>query len=315
MIAAERVFRSYQSEAEWLAMRRRVITSTDIAGLFQFSDGSSMSPYTTALRLYHEKRGTLESTFKENERTRAGRAMEDAIAALAAQERGWQTQPAKLFGEIPDLRIGSSFDHAVIGLAARRVLECKNVDTAVFYENWIERDADIGIEAPWHIELQVQHQLLVADAQHATIAALVGGNRLILIDREAHPDVQAAIVARCADFWRRVEANEPPEPSAISDVETLRAIYNYAQPGKILDATLRADVIDLVSRYHEAMKAEKNAQEEKRAIGSMLLAAIADAERVIVPGFTVSAGTVHREAHTVNASNYRALRITRSKTK
>ena len=49
------------------------------------------------------------------------------------------------------------------------------------------------IEAPLHIEFQVQHQLLVSGYQTAYIAVLVGGNTLKLIKRERNEKVITSI--------------------------------------------------------------------------------------------------------------------------
>lgn len=282
------VVHAYTSESEWLAMRAQDITSTESAALF------AASPYLTAFELYHRKLGNLESTFSVNDRMRWGSRLESAIAYGIAEDNGWTIEPLKSYWRIPSEGIGASFDFVITSLGEPVHLEIKNVDSLAYRDGWIIGDEDEDPQAPLGIEFQVQHQMLVSGFRRSFIGALVGGNRVVLIERERDEEAIKAIRARCAEFWGRVNRRDEPPPVMPDDASTLRRIHTHAEPGKILDATGEdfADLRNLVRDYDEASKREKQAKEDKDVAAAEILQAIGDHEKVLLPFGSVSAGVV-----------------------
>jgi len=201
------------SEDQWLALRAHDITSTEISVLF------GLSPYLGKLELWHRKKNNEVVKLPPNERMKWGSRLESAIALGAAEENGWKAEPRKSYTRIPSLRIGSSFDFQVqcpnrgVGL-----LEVKNVDGGTFAKHWVEH-ATGDIEAPEHIELQLQHQLEVADLNWGAIVALVGGNTLKTLIRKREPDVAQRIRSEVAAFWSSIDADQPPKADFAKDAE------------------------------------------------------------------------------------------------
>lgn len=293
------------SDEHWHALRHGVITSTEVSALF------GLSPYLTAFELWHRKRAAEPEVFETNERMEYGKLFEPAIAEMAARKRGWTIVPLKDFAIVPEHRIGASFDFCTHDpeIAFTRIVECKNVDGLVFKRGWEE--TDYGMEAPAHIEMQVQHQMLVSGTLQATIAAVVGGNRLFLLDRTADPGVHAAIIERVAEFWTSVESGVPPTPDYAKDAEFIASLYQYAEPGKVIQGT--DEIAEACSAYVKAAAWAKNAEEIKAAERARILTLIGDAERVMLPGYNLSAGVVSRGEYVVKATSYRNLRITAKK--
>jgi putative phage-type endonuclease len=273
-----------KDQADWLAMRKADVTSTESAALF------GMSPYTTHFELWHAKKTGVGREFQVNERMRWGNRLEAAIAHGIAEEQGWEIKPLKEYMRIPEARMGSSFDFVITNLPDGPVhLEIKNVDYLAFRDGWIEHD-DGSIEAPEHIEMQVQHQMAVSGFKRAFIGAFIAGNRGVVIERERDEDVIAAIKAKVAEFWRTVDAGEEPLPVMPGDAEAVIRLNQYAKPGKILDASGDANIAALVLEYKEAANAEANAKEDKEVAKAKLFEAIGDAEKVLLEGWTISAG-------------------------
>jgi putative phage-type endonuclease len=272
-----------KNEADWLAMRKQDITSTESAALF------GMSPYMTHFDLWHRKHSGAVPEFKSNERMKWGNRLEAAIANGIAEEQGWEIQPLKDYMRLADLRIGSSFDFVITNLGEPVHLEIKNVDYLAFRDGWIEHD-DGTIEAPEHIEMQVQHQMLVSGYKRAYIGAFIAGNRGVVIERERDEAVIAAIRAKIAEFWRTVDAGQEPAPVMPGDAETVIRLNQYAEPGKILDANGDATIASLVENYKRAAKQAKDWEEDKEVCKAKLLEAIGDAEKVLLDGWTISAG-------------------------
>lgn len=273
-----------ENETHWLAMRKQDVTSTESAALF------GMSPYTTHFELWHAKRSGLAREFKANERMKWGNRLEAAIAHGIAEELGWEIKPLKEYMRDPDARIGSSFDFVITNLEGGPVhLEIKNVDYLAFRDGWIEHE-DGGIEAPEHIEMQVQHQMAVSGFKRAFIGAFIAGNRGVVIERERDEPVIAAIKAKVAEFWRTVDAGEEPAAVMPGDADAVIRLNQYAQPGKLVDASGDVEIAAMVLEYKRLSADEAKAKEDKEVVKADLLKAIGDAEKVLLEGWTISAG-------------------------
>ncbi len=275
-------------EAHWHAMRAQDLTSTDVAALF------GLSPYKTAFELWHEKRSGEVARVKDNDRMRWGRRLESVVAEGIAEERGWQARPFKEYGRLPELRLGASFDYRVrpnhtgTDSPDDSILEIKTVDALAFRNGWtIEDDY---VEAPAHIELQVQHQMLVSGLRRAYIGVLIGGNRIEILEREADDQVHAGIIAAARKFWDSIEAGTPPAPVMPDDAQAVIRLNQHAEPGKLIDARDNALIAELVQQYDYLGRQAKAISDERDVVKAELLKAIGDAEKVLLDGFSVSAG-------------------------
>ncbi len=279
-----------KDRAAWLEARTPDITSTEVACLF------GLSPYETLFGLWHRKRGRIVQEFEPDARMRWGTRLQDSIAIGVCEDNGWQMRAKSEYVRIPSLRLGASFDYEVRihvggGCVEVAILEVKNVDALRFRDAWLV-DEDGEVEAPEHIELQVQHQMLVDGADVAYIAALIGGNDVKLIRRQANPSIQARIVDAAAAFWRSIEANQPPPPDYARDLDILRRLNGYADPGKFADLTKDAKLAGLCRQYQSASRAAKDAEEDRKVLGVRILEHIGDRETVLADGFKISAGMV-----------------------
>lgn len=309
----ERITLDCRDKAHWLAERTQDLTSTDIAALF------GCSPYKTHFELWHEKAAGTRNEIATNERMIWGTRLEATIAEGVAEDHGWTVRPMKQYMRLPVLRIGSSFDFSidsgsgpVAAMTGPGILEVKNVDSRVFRDGWIVEDD--YIEAPPHIEMQVQHQLLVTGRAWAAIAALVGGNDLRMVYRLADPEIHQAILAKAAAFWASIDAGAEPAPDFTRDLETIARLYAHAEPGKVVQ-TDDARLVDLAAAYTEAAAAEKAATERQEAAKAEMLTLIGDAEKIVMPGFSISAGVVGPTHVEYDRKGYRNFRVYQKKGK
>lgn len=289
-----------ESESHWLALRTQDITSTDVPSLFD------CSPYCTYFEMFHRKRDRTLVDFESNERMKWGLRLQDAIAYGIAEDEGWE-KPRRIrrYMRIEDLRVGSSFDFS---LGREGLLEIKNIDSWAFKEGWVETEN--GLEAPPHIELQAQHQLAVTGKKFIIIGALVGGNKRVLIKREPDSKIQDAIFSQIADFWKKVDANQPPEPDFIKDAEFIAKLHGLADPGKLLDAKNDPEILQLAIQYKEASERIKEFESQKKAAKAQLLTKIGEAEKVLGEGFSISAGmTEPKIIESYERAGFRNFRI------
>jgi predicted phage-related endonuclease len=319
---------SFSSEAEWLEMRKKDVTSTECSALF------GCSPYSTTYQLYHEKIGQLAIAFEVNERMVWGNRLESAIAHGIAEDFGLLIEPMKVYARIPDLRMGSSFDFKIIGLddnytgtdetyrdAFREngpgIMEVKNVDGLQFKRAWIADDHIM--EAPPHIELQVQHQQETADMEWTLIAPLVGGNAPMPFMRQRDRAIGRAIIDKVGEFWHMVDTGKAPAPDFTQDGDTISRLL-YQDNGEVVDMADNARLKELIALHEAAGKEYKAADDKKSALKAEILTVIGHAAKVLVPGFSISAGTTKDSAGTLitpahigqrigGRSGYRMMRI------
>ena len=295
-----------RDERHWLGLRVPVVTSTEMPALFD------CSPYMTRFELHYRKRDKTLVELEATEPMKWGLRVQGAIAEGVAEEDNVACRRMHEFMFHEELRIGASFDytHGTDG-----ILEVKNVDFFGFKNGWTPDD-DGNIEAPPHIEFQVQQQLYLSKKKYAIIAALVGGNKLIKLRREPDPKVFKALEAAALEFWLGVDNNIDPKPDFILDAELIARMYGLSEPGKLLMATEDMALKDLASQYAFAASQKAAFDREQKGLKAQILMKIDKAEKVILDGFTISAGTVAPqliEAH--ERAGYRNFRITEKKAK
>ena len=313
-------------EQAWLALRCRDLTSTDIPALF------GMSPYKTLFELWHEKRSGERPAFVVSDRMRWGSRLESVIAHGIADDQGWTIRPMKEYSRIPLERLGSSFDFRVLSAPITfsevapnvasngfcmpdwpedSILEIKTVDARAFASGWIV-EPDF-IEAPAHIELQVQHQLLVSGLPRAVIGVLVGGNDVRLLHRVADIPTHDAIRAAAADFWESIAENDPPDPTMPRDAAAVIRMNAYAEPGKFLDARDNAALAGMAAEYNRLGKEARDLENLREVLKADMLRAIGDHEKAALAGWKISAGIVGPCDVSYTRKPYRDFRITQVK--
>jgi putative phage-type endonuclease len=301
-----------RDEKHWLELRRQDVTSTETAALF------GLSPYITQFELWHRKHDNLEVAFEPSERMRWGTRLQDSIAAGIADDNTWQIVRMTEYIHDTDLRMGASFDFKICDGALSHnpredmILEVKNVDSLAFKDGWIV-DGD-NVEAPPHIEIQVQQQLMLSRFKTAWIGALIGGNRVVLIKREPDQKVIDAIRQRVKEFWDSVAAGREPRPDFQRDADFIGTLFSYAEPGRVLTADDK--ISKLAEAYRVSAGEAKAADEKKEALKAELLTLIGDAERVIGDNFSISAGLIGPKIiESYERKGFRSFRISWKKEK
>lgn len=320
----ETLTHAFTDREAWLQLRRKNINSTDCAALF------GLSPYQTALELALIKGAKIEESDVASERTKWGQRLQDAIALGVADEYDVRVQQVTDYMEVPELRIGSSFDCEIIGAGLTRadefptlrryfdrlgpgVLEVKNLDPRMFANDWQIIDGEL--EAAPHIEIQLQHQLLVRGHKWGAIAALVGGNKLKLILREYDPAIGAAIAHRAQQFWMDLALEKYPPANMPADAAILAKLYNFSEPGTFLDGTDNEVLATACALYNQASLRAKMADEEKDVAKAEVLAIIQDNEKAVTAGYKISTWMVEPTEFVMKRPGYRSMRITKIKVK
>jgi len=283
-----------ENKQKWLELRTQDITSTEVSALF------GLNPYMTKFELWHRKKRGDVVELAENKRMFWGTKLQDVIAEAIAEKNGWEIRRMDEYIRDPDLRAGSSFDFSI---GDDGILEIKNVDGLVYRDKWEENSA------PLHIEMQVQHQMMVSGREYAYIGMLVGGNDEVLIKRKRDEVVISEIRKAIKEFWKSINENKPPDPDFKADAKFIAELYGYAEPKKLFDARGDEKITGMAERYKELGDSIKELQTERDAIKSELLTIIEDAEKVTGDRFTISAGIVEETPVSYVRSAFRNFRI------
>jgi len=178
-----------------------------------------LSPYRTPLEEYERFVRALDGQPREAnidpEKAFFGHAMEPVIARAFERETGLKVRRnTRTFRSKQHPHLIATPDAFIIGHGA--VLEFKTAGLRTI-RMWGEEGTD---EVPMHYLVQVAHQLAVLDYDRAQLAVLLGANdlRIYRIDRD--PELERMMLARLAEFWRRVQERDPPPPTTLVDAQT-----------------------------------------------------------------------------------------------
>ena len=265
-------FVAIRDEATWLEKRGGYVTSTESASLF----GLQMPSLPTAYELWHIKRGLIDRVTEVNSRMIWGRRLEASIAAGIAEDNQLKLMPMRSFAFDDEDKIGSSFDNIIEHPErGHGLLEIKTVSYKNYKEKFVE-DSETGfIEAPAYYEVQVQHELEVADKYNFALLAvfIMDTREVALLYRDRDRDFGAAIRKKVKEFWA---STQPPPPDLQKDADLLARMHRANSKDKSYDAT-RDDMFELSAMsYIQESEKEKAAKAAKDVAKSRMILAMTD---------------------------------------
>jgi len=263
------------SEDHWLALRDGVITSTGISALF------GLSPYVTRFELYHQHASGIRVPFVSNDRVEAGSRMEAYAAEEVGRKEGWQVKPFKDFAVDRELRIGSSFDYMADTPDGEAILEIKAVDFFRYRDLWVDG------QAPDHIELQLQWQMLLSGTHVGYIAAWTSVYEYHLIRREYDHNMCMAMLSAVRKFWTDVDAKNEPAPDFARDEAVIAAMFRSLRPEPVsLDAAINAKI----AAFELAKMQAKEFDDKSKALKAELHYILGDVSDGYTDQYRIKAG-------------------------
>ncbi|MDX9690518.1 MAG: YqaJ viral recombinase family protein [Alphaproteobacteria bacterium] len=300
----------FATESEWLEGRKNDVTSTDMAALL------GLSKWKSRFALWHEKKSGIAPEFIENERIVWGRRLQNVIAHGICEDEGWKGEDLGLF-YIRDesLRMGCSLDVKVeCPVRGTGLFEVKNIGLDAFAAGWTED------EAPAYYETQLQLELHMANKAGLNISwgclgALVGGNQPKLYFRDYDPEIGAMFDAEVARFWQSIEDGEEPKPDYSVDGAALARIRGAIVEKNTVDISESNRVPELIASYEQGAALEKEGKALKDAAKAEILDIIGNADKAVLPGYSITAGMVDGKEITYFREPYRNFRINKLKEK
>ena len=254
MLAVRETYRP-KNPTEWLELRLQSINSTEAPVLFD------ESPYQTLYSLWHEKKACQALSHAGNFRTTVGQMLELPIAQMAHRQLKMENKhlsPTELKQQKDYMRwgqLGASFDFWLYELGTpMAILEAKNVDFKEAKQKFLWRGGEI-IELTGYMEIQIQHQMLVANIPLAYVGLLLGGNSLHIVKRTPSKTIQDAIMEKVEAFWKSIKENRPPAIDFRRDATHIAKKQFETQGEDIFDESEEFD--QLLAGHLEIDKARK----------------------------------------------------------
>lgn len=242
----------------------------------------NVSPYGTRWMLWHHFVNGLNIEGLVNERMDIGKRLQPAILDMVEDALRLEVRANREDTYVwhPDLPLGCTVDADTVdqerGLG---VVEAKNVDWQVWRDTWTPK------AAPQHIELQMQTQMMVRACRWGIIAALVGGNDLVLYERVPMVAVQQMIAAEVRAFWHSVAAREEPDAlGAPMELSCLAALYPTVDPTVVLDCSTDTELGEVCAQYDHAKKHASFWDRASEGLKAKILARSGLASGLRVPG-------------------------------
>lgn len=199
------------SRDEWVALRRRGIGGSDVAKV------AGISKWGTPLTVFLEKTGAITPE-EPGEAAYWGEVLEDVVAAEFSKRTGIKVRRKNAIcfhKEYPWML--ANIDREVVG--TNKGLECKTT-SAYLHEEWKDD------EVPDQYYLQVQHYIEVMGWDSCYIACLVGGQRFLWKEIPRDDETIKGLIEIEREFWRRVEANDPPPLGLNDDPEIIYPVQS-----------------------------------------------------------------------------------------
>jgi YqaJ-like recombinase protein len=298
--------------ASWLKWREQDVTASVAAALF----GPDICPHLTPYKLWALKSGLLPDD-AETPAMRRGRLLESVALQLLAEERpDWKITHEPFYYRDEARRIGATPD----ALATRPdiegpgVVQLKTVGHFAFKKGW--RDADGEVEVPLWIAVQASVEAALTSATWASIGAMAlgdGGLDMHVVDVPLRPALMIKLRELVDEFWRRVRDKDPYPPDYGRDAAALARVYADDDGGEI-DLAGNERAVDLI-KAREALKAReadgKAAEKERKPLDAELIHLLGNAARgTLGGGRAITAKTVKRAGYVVEATSYRAVKVT-----
>jgi putative phage-type endonuclease len=288
---------SSADERAWLEARKGGLGATDMAVVL------GENPWRSQLELFAEKTGAVEAAdLSDVEAVEWGKRLEPVIVDAFGARTKRKVRPAG------HLLRSVAYPWALATLDAWNLPTNDGAEIPLEIKTTGAHKAEEWSEGPpEHYRIQIHHQMLVTNAERATIACLLGGQRLVWCDVDRDEVLIRKIIFQGAIFWERVLQRQAPEPDGS---DSARRVIHRLFPHDT-GATLELPMVlaETVDEW-QALKAEKSALEKRiAACENAIKATLGDATTGVLPtGDAVSWKEQHRAEHVVPAGSHRVLR-------
>lgn len=277
----------HATRREWLEDRLRGIGGSDAPAVLRIPDAYG-SPYSVwASRVFPTP---IDDKSTPGTPMDWGLRFERAIAECACDAMGWDLVDLRAPGafcasvvmdDAPYMRSTPDFFVRRRSDAAIGALQVKNVDVSKG-KQWSDG------RGPLPYEVQLQHEMFTSLATETpptfgALAACVGGNQLVVLERELDTPLIEDWIDEAARFWKRVETRTPPPVDGKYDtLQAAKRIWKIRDNGQV--KTFGPEWQEIYRERERMDAAKRAAQERLNEIDAAALEELGGAERAIIPG-------------------------------
>lgn len=268
--------------AEKREERRQSIGASDAAALL------GIDPFKSARDVWASKVYPTDDV--SSEAMALGTAMESVVLDWAEQQFGKLTRGGRI-----------TLGHLAVNLDAETAdgipVEAKTSGlTGPVYGEWGEAGTD---QVPQWVTVQVHAQMLVTQADHAYVAALLGGRGFVLYRVPRSQSLVELILKSTNRFWMDYVVTETPPPDTeTTSLEVLERIRREPKSTVAIESVPRAewqtaDIVELANRicergdivehYQSAAAIEGFVKKLRKAVRANVLTLMGDAEQLLLP--------------------------------
>lgn len=295
-----------ENREAWLAERRNGLGASNAAAAI------GADPFCSAFKLWATLCGLLppEDLAAENESVEWGLRHEANVLQAFSEKTGREVFPNPgyemvVHPDLPWLRTTLDATQLSTHRPDKGDLQAKTADARMMHE-WKD-----GI-SPLQYQVQVQIELAVTGMQWGSLAVLIGGNRFRWLDFERDDAFISAVIPHLEKFWWHVENRIEPEIDGSASTAKILARLHPNDNGETVALPPEA------TRWHAELiqvKEKLKALEELKTLNeNRLKAAIGDGTYgLLSDGTCYSFKTQQRAEHSVKASEFRVLKITKGR--
>ncbi len=287
-----------KDRSTWLAMRRTMVTASDMAAILGEDD------YRCAYDVYVDKILPPRPEVRAMNPMFWGKVLEQTILSNVAEFYGWKYRGGGyLLRSRQYPHMGATLD-AEVDRGLGHGWEPFEGKTSRITRDW---DEEAG-ELPRRVVIQVQHHLLVTGQQSALVFALLQGSINCLVPIEASPEFHRVLVLEAERFMERVQEHDPPPPGPMSKLSVER-LFPRGDGSAIV---LPKEAVDWTRQLHAISQQEKELAARRSELRNMLRNCIGDATFGVLPE-EVNGKAIwryqdqHTEGYTVPARDGRVL--------
>ncbi|MES2166575.1 MAG: YqaJ viral recombinase family protein [Pseudomonadota bacterium] len=299
--------------AEWLALRQRDITASDVPAVC--GEGMFGSP----AKVWAEKRGLIPPV-ELNDAMKRGMWGEAAVfSAIEWEYPDWEVRRAKVYFRDAEARLGATPDGAVIipGRDGVGIIQTKVIAKPVFQMHWLADPEDdySQVIAPLGYQLQTLTESMLSDADYAMIAALVVDTfkwslHIVPVDRNpgAEQVIRNRVAAFCRDF---LDTGVQPAIDPERDEDLVKRLFPK-DVGTTIDLSGDNEAPMLVDELAIARALKKEGEGREKIAKTALAGKLGEnAYGKLADGRKISFKTQERGGYVVEPTSFRVMRVSK----
>jgi predicted phage-related endonuclease len=272
---------------EWLTRRRNHITASRIGALF------GLHPFLTLDGLIAELRG--ESGEVPNSSMRDGHILEAGFPyAVKADGKPWDLVKADTYHWLPEHRLGATPDFLI---GDDGLLQAKTTSVQQ-WEKWRGT-------VPTAYTLQTLTEMLVTGRAWGVLAVMIrtAGHPIHYYDVPRHPAAEARILDAVAEFWKRWDAGEHPQP------QTAAGLAEMVSDGSHKDFSGDNEMLSLLAERADLVPVRRDAEKRIDEIDYAIKNRLGPASTAWCPGWSLTFKSQTRRETVLPEKQFRVLRV------